>query len=366
MEHLTVIHLQPIEFYPPAVNLIRHAKSKGINVEVHTTSNRKGIENFECENVSVIRHDHNWLPRVLRFALANIMTAIFLLRARPQLLIYYDTFSAFPAAVLKLILGRRTRILNHCHEYHSPEWYRNSTSTLRFFNFIERQFLYSRVAFVSQTNPSRVEMFLQDNPQIDPNKMKVFPNYPPPSWNLNARTQFRDAEPFRFVYVGVVSFEYTYIREFCDWLIRSDRNDTLDIYTRNCGQKELDYLDNIGSPNIRCHPNGIDYDKFPGVLPRFDVGLLLYRAITKNFKYNESNKLFEYLSADLDVLYPTEMLGVSPHATSKTYPIIQPLNFSTLDDYDWTQLFDKTNLIFSSRRHFSDTVFDLLIETIDH
>ena len=68
----------------------------------------------------------------------------------------------------------------------------------------------------------------------------------------------------------------------------------------------------------------------PALLADYDIGLILYKAHTKNYKYNAPNKLFEYLVCGLKVFYPDVMLGIKPYITEN----IIPLNFKNMTSID--------------------------------
>ena len=84
------------------------------------------------------------------------------------------------------------------------------------------------------------------------------------------------------------------------------------------------------SPNISFHPEGIDYDELPDELPRHDVGLILYRARSQNFLFNETNKLFEYRACGLSVWYPRQMKSIERVREETADSSLLPLSFESL------------------------------------
>ena len=80
-----------------------------------------------------------------------------------------------------------------------------------------------------------------------------------------------------------------------------------DIYSFNFHKNTLDAIEKLQCPYIEFHKEGIKYSEIPDLFDLYDVGVLLYKAKTMNFKYNETNKFYEYLICGLDVWYPKEM-----------------------------------------------------------
>jgi hypothetical protein len=117
-------------------------------------------------------------------------------------------------------------------------------------------------------------------------------------------------------------------------------------------------------PNIQFFNTGIEYDDIPKLLTQYDVGLVLYKAITLNFKYNATNKFFEYLACDLDVWFPKQMEGCYPYITKDTYPKVVKIDFENLDKIDFHELIFKENLRYSRTDYFAEDAFAELINRL--
>jgi hypothetical protein len=64
--------------------------------------------------------------------------------------------------------------------------------------------------------------------------------------------------------------------------------------------------------------------------------VIIYRAETLNYRYNETNKLFEYLICGLDVWYSHRMEGIRLHARVQVYPRVIECDFVKMADRDWS------------------------------
>ena len=153
------------------------------------------------------------------------------------------------------------------------------------------------------------------------------------------------AGPLRMVYVGSVSLHDTWIGPLVEWL-NSPANSgcTLDVFCYNLDPTTRSFLQKQSSQAVRFHGAGADYDQLPQLLPKFDVGLILYRCNTVNFVWNASNKLFEYLMCGLDVWYPSCMLGVRPYARSDAAPRVLETDFEKLGQLNLAERRDRAGL----------------------
>ena len=143
--------------------------------------------------------------------------------------------------------------------------------------------------------------------------MEVLPNYPPEAWLQFLKHQKKVTAVLRTVYVGSLSLKDTYIKEYCEWVMEQKGAVIFDIYAYNLHQDTIDYLVNLNSQYINFIKEGIEYDKMPLVLRNYDVGLILYKALSKNYEYNAPNKLFEYMACGLEIWFSDKMKGCYPY-----------------------------------------------------
>ena len=369
MTNIAIVHFLPIEIFPPILNLLELIPEDcKPNTTVFSLTNHKGRSTFHISKIKVIRFStpseksigkFNSLKRHFLFNF-NVLKA--LIAQRPQKILYYESFSAFPIFLYSFIFNRNTQILIHCHEYYSPNWYNSQTIHLKFSYFLERIYLFKKAKWISHTNEKRKLLFHQDFPNLNPEKLRVIPNYPPKKWITNPINPRPPKKTVRFVYIGTLSINYTYIKEFCEW-IKTKEHARLDIYAFNLDNDALKYLQALQSENITFHNQGIEYDKIPSVIKSYDIGLILYKAITLNFKYNATNKLFEYLACDLDVWFPKEMLGCYEYITQDSYPQVRKIDFTQLDKIKPEDM-KRGNLNYKPMHYWCEDAFQPLINEL--
>jgi hypothetical protein len=208
------------------------------------------------------------------------------------------------------------------------------------FHRLEKSRLYPEANWISQTNETRMKLFLDDNSEIQPSQAAVLPNYPPSAWwngENRAWSGLQPVAPIRFVYVGALSRADTFIEEAVSWIrgLGSEKA-TLDIFSYNLQAETRCWLRSVAGDGIRFHEEGIPYDDLPQRLRDFHAGLILYKGNTPNYIHNASNKLFEYLACGLDVLYPRQMEGVAPYACGDRRPRVIERDFYDRQEFSYS------------------------------
>jgi hypothetical protein len=327
--------------YPPLLNLTRFfAAPRDWDVTVYTTNCKYPLKEFEVEGVKIVRHDNpSGLSRTAAakaYLQFNALTAAALIRERPEIVLYFEPQSSFAVTIASFFV--RFAVFIHHHEYHAPEEFlRRDMRLTRLFHYIERARLFPRAIWISHTNKERLALFLRDNPSAQRAAANVLPNFPPAHWIRSNENAWRKnvPPPLRMVYVGSLSLADTYLQEFIEWIKRYPGRATLDVYAFNTDDETRRYLElNHRDHVLQFHPMGVSYDDLPNILSAYHTGVILYKAQTPNFQHNASNKLFEYLAAGLDVLYPRSMKGVSEYVRLRTNPRVIEFDFHNGDGPD--------------------------------
>lgn len=330
MKKLAVIHYMPLEYYPPVTNFLDIAATYSFSkIKVWSTDNVKNRVPFNNPEINISRapfpKTNDRAPlRLLKYCIFNLKTLIGLLLFKPDSILYYDSFSAWPVAMYyKLKRVANTDLFIHYHEYFSLTWYKKSMYLVNKYHHLENSILYPITKWISQTNKDRIHLFLQDHPDIEPNKLHTLANYPPKKWlELSKKNAKVPSEGIlKTVYIGSLSLRDTYIKEYCEWVIQQNGKVNFDIYAYNLHKDTTAYLHTLNSVYINFYDKGIEYHEIPIVLSNYNVGLILYKAKTDNYKYNAPNKLFEYLSCNLIVWYSDKMLGIKPYNAKNVIPI---------------------------------------------
>lgn len=336
-KRIAIVHWFPVERFPPAFNLVRTLESIGsFRILLATTSDRRRQMAFSSD-VAVRRTPFptgttGRILRLLRYIQFPLLVFVRLVRFRPDCILYYEPHSALPVCMYVLFFPR-CRIFAHYHEYHSPEEFLcRGMRFARVCHWAEKQFLYRRLEWLSQTNEARLQLFLRDHPGFRVRICHELPNFPPSSWGEQDHVQrLKPRIPLRLVYVGALSVVDTFIAEVARWIsVVPEGMVLLDIYTTNIDREARSVLSQLRSERIRVFDEGVAYDDLPALLREYDVGLILYRGNTLNYIHNAPNKLFEYLACGLDVWFPRQMDGVKRFARTNECPRVIEVDFERL------------------------------------
>jgi len=333
----------PVESFPPVMNMARYfADQDSWQVSLCTNTNHRAGPDFAHPAVDIVRgtypHGRRGFGRFFAYASFHMKAWWHLVKTRPGFVLYIEPHSALPA-LLYWPFRRRSRLFIHYHEYHAPGDYQQPGMRMaRWFHRLERKWLYAAAAWISQTNPARLALFLSDHPEIQHSKCTTLANYPPASWARGENLPWHSGTDgtIKLVYVGALSSTATYIEEAVHWVRAMSKPVTLDVYSGNLHPDTRAFLRSIADDQIRFHEGGAPYDSLPNVLRRFHAGLILYRGATPNYVHNATNKLFEYLVCGLDVIYPAEMEGVKPYADGDSVPRVIECDFRNLSSFTYS------------------------------
>lgn len=311
MNKLFVIHYYPVDYFPPVMNLINTLQDK-VKICVSSTRKSNALDEYKADSAQIFKpikenKADSSIMVLLKYLYFSLFTLLKLITNKPDVVLYYESVSAFPVFLYKRFFRCKVKVCIHYHEYMTPEEYCRPGMRLSKFNHkLEITYLYNAACWISQTNEYRKNFFLKDYPFVHIGKCHIMPNYPPRSWHVKEKKYAADGI-VKCVYVGSLSLHDTYVKEFCEWVAKQQGKVTFDIYSFNFYADVKAAIHEISSPYITFHEKGVAYHDIPIVLAKYDVGLLLYKAKTLNFKYNETNKFYEYLISGLDVWYTKEM-----------------------------------------------------------
>jgi hypothetical protein len=365
MKYPILVHYQPVENYPPVLNFLDYLVEKGFRPAVFTCRNNSGRSDYLKAGVSVRRYKlsqskWSWIRLFYLFSF-NIRVLANLFLMRPRKIIYFETYSCFPVYLYKKYFNRKLEVLIHFHECFSKEWYRRSMRVMPYYYEKERNFLYPGAIWISQTNRKRIELFKQDNDFIRDEVLHVLPNYPPKVW-VGAKRQKKEVKiPVRTVYLGSLSLANTFLREYCEWVVRQKGRLKFDIYAYNVEQKTKEFLANLGSEWISFHSDGVEYARIPEVLKDYDVGVIFYKGLSPSVKYSAPNKLFEYLMCGLEVWFSKEVEGCHEFIHLESHPRVIMLDYLTLDDFDYASTVENHKLPERQLNYISEVTFQELM-----
>jgi len=327
----------PLEYYPPVTNFLNVMVKHAFFVKVWTTHNTKKRITYHNEKLKTINRSpfpeksDNVLERIFKYFYFNISCFIGLVKYKPKAILYYESYSVYPVFLYMKFFGKATKLYIHYHEYEDRESYKNGMKLVKYYNELEKKFLYGRASWISQTNKERLHMFASDHPKLPSEVLKIMPNYPPKIWSSQVNGKSKASKDIiRTVYVGSLSLKDTFIREYCDWVLKQNGKVCFHVYAYNLDDDTIEYLSSLNTDYIVFYTKGVEYNKMPALLADYDIGLILYKAHTKNYKHNAPNKLFEYLACKLLVLYPDVMSGMALYQSDN----VIRLNFEQIPSFN--------------------------------
>lgn len=340
---MVVIHFNSLDRYPPAVNLLRYLSSKRDkwkNICVITTQTEQASWIKEIGGVQRInirwKENQGKLLRLLTYIIFNVRVLSFLIIKRPDVVMYYETLSSWAPVFYKRFLRRSTRLYIHYHEYTSIQEYKSGMILNRWFHSSERK-VYPIAEWISHTNSDRMEFFKKDLGYRNYFNTYILPNYPPLSWWQTSRVveRFED-QRIGFVYVGALSLHTMHTREVARFVAANPASCYWDIYSDNHSPEAISFLETLNASNIN-FKGSIVYDELPCVLPKYDVGLILYNGNTFNFAYNAPNKYFEYLACGINILYGTGMKGMYQYDQPDVKPWTRRVDYASVENFSFNE-----------------------------
>jgi len=330
MIKIAIIHFHPLEKYPPVMNMIDDiSKLDQIFVTVYTTKH-KNNNWFAADQINIKRvatlHKNSFM-RYRCYVRFNIITFFNLLIEQPNIIIAYETYSLLPVYFYKKLFIK-TKIFIHYHEYISQKEILNASLYFEILYFFAKK-LYLNCDYISQTNEDRLQLFLNDYPEINKNKVLAVPNLPPNNWleysKLNK--QENNSGIVKLVHVGSIDLDNMYVREMVDWVLNQNGKYTLDFYSNNISKDAQILLDNLKSESVRLM-DAINYFELPEVLINYNIGVTLYNGHIPNYVFNIPNKVYEYLACGLDVWYSKDLISTD-QLNKKVFSYIENIEIPT-------------------------------------
>jgi glycosyltransferase involved in cell wall biosynthesis len=369
---LVIVHFNPVELYPPMINLLDYLGNnlQATDIFVYTNSAcNDTIDQYpgKHKNISIKRYgavglNFSPLKRYRNYFSFYYNTYISLKKIHPDWLWYFETASALPASwYMKQKKNQSTTLMVHYHEYMSPKEYKSGPLLVKWAHHAEKK-LYNLVSHLSQTNEKRMELFLKDEKIVLKDKTYIFPNYPPKSW-IDPESNHVIDFPVRVVYAGAIGFQSLFMEEFCKWVHKQNGHVCFDIYSSQDTSELEIFLSGSELKNISIK-GYVEYNELPAVLKKYDVGVVLYNGHIPNYVYNAPNKLFEYLACGLDVWFPENMTGSMHLIRQNKYPRITGINFKELDKIDLKSLIDRSGLSYEPSPYYCEKIFEDVTERI--
>lgn len=362
-----IIHFGPAEWYPPLQNMLNVLAGESYfdQVTVLTTQGRSNLPLYVPPAGNIVMKrlgtsgSKNTLLRFINYFWFYSGCLFWLLIKSPGQILYFETLSSWPAYLYKQFIAKSTRMFIHYHEYTTPEEYRTAMKLVNYFHKLELR-LYPKAIWLSHTNADRMRFFLQD---IAPVKIKhphILPNYPPQSWLAPVRPVHL---PLKIVYVGALSLDTMFTKEFAQWVKNQNGQAVWDIYSYNRSPDVAGYFNELDAPTIFLK-EGLPYEKLSSVLAQYDVGVILYKGVITNHIYSIPNKLYEYHTCGLDVWFPKTLLSSRLLEDSTALPKIVSIDFENLAENNLVNLCQRQGLKIRQDHYFCEEVLQPLIHKL--
>ena len=341
------------------IRVLEHNKS-AVKTYVFTTGGtvtelgrfKSGNKNIKIIRLGRCGENINPFKRVWSYLIFYLGTLSYLIIKKPQRVLYYETISSFPAWLYR-VFNKRAELFIHYHEYTSRSEYESGMKLTKIFHRLEKR-LYPNAKWVSHTNENRMELFEHDILPVKIGNKYILPNYPPKSWRQEAKRE--NEIPVKIVYVGALSLDTMFTREFTEWVNSQNGKVTWYIYSYNITKDAKGFLQAMNSPHIIL-AEAVNYDELPRILKQYDVGIILYKGHIANYIYNAPNKLFEYLACGLDVWFPGIMQGIYPYRTINSFPKVIEVDFKNMDDFKLQNALNKEGLKLRHIGYFCEDAF---------
>jgi hypothetical protein len=190
--------------------------------------------------------------------------------------------------------------------------------------------LLSKAIWVSQTNIDRKRKFQELFPKMNEKQLRVFPNYPSKNWvETGINRKIEHSEIVKFIHVGSLGIETTFVREFIEWIQMQNGRATLTVVSQNLEQAVIDL---ISQKHWVTLIRNIPYQELSEMIVEHHVGVVLYKGHVPNFVYNVPNKVNEYLACGLNVWYSDVLISTHKFAEENPKYPLYCVDFSKGED----------------------------------
>lgn len=373
MKKVVILHYQPIELYPPCLNLIEFFEKEKPNhiSAIFTTQNNYGLEATNIHPkiirpIHILKKDPR-IVKLIKMLWYNVKTIYNLFIIKPTDIIIYETPSSFAGLFYSCMTKKPINLYVHYHEYTSPDQYKKAMAVDKIFHHIETKFLYKKAKWVSHTNSFRMNFFLQDIKWgQNTAKFHIMPNYPSEEW-VTKKSLINDkidvGTPLKIVFVGSLSTQNMYTKEFFSWVSSQNGHVVFDFYAFNIKNDVFELLKEMNCPYIHFKGHA-PYKNLADILAMYDVGIIMYKDVSLNVTYSAPNKLFEYLACGLDVWCSDNLIASREFERTDCYPKVYMINFNDLSSFDWKKAINKEGLPYQPSEYTYPSIYSLLLNEI--
>lgn len=357
-KRIIIIHFQPIEYYPPILNLINYLVDhlNDYDLFIITTEPQENIGLFKRSCVNIQRYkpilpNSNVMNKFNRYLNLYLGAFLKLISKKPSVVIYYETLSSLPAICYRKL--RKFKLFAHYHEIVTLDELSRGRMLNNLLNKIEAR-NYKGYNWISQTNNERLNIFskqygLNNYKHI----LKCLPNYPPEFWLHQPKRYREEDNVIRFLHVGAISTKGMYIKEFLrEFGLKPGFS--IDFYSHNFSKEVVELINKYSNCTLK---GSIDYKNIVQLKGLYDVGLVLYKGESLNFTFNAPNKIFEYLALDLDVWCSDKLITAKEYKRINFYPKMILVDYSHLSEFDIEKAISRTDIQYLQSEYTCESVY---------
>ncbi len=364
---LFIFHFLPLEQFPPVLNLLNYFASepKEFEIVVISTYPDNRYQLFENKSVKIIRlksidSSSSLIIKLYRYLIIYTNTLYHLLRLKPKVVCYFETYSSLPVLIYKWV-HQKTFLFIHYHEIVTINDLEKGRTLNKWLNKLEKKF-YRKAIWISQTNLDRIKIFAKEYNLCGTSKqLYLLPNYPPKYWTNIQKPKRLEDDKIKLLHIGSLSFEGMYLQQALDYFGNNELFQ-LDFYSYT---KDLSIIKKIETYNNIEFRGGIDYEMLPTLKGNYDVGLVLYNGSSLNFTYNAPNKIFEYLALGMDVWCSDKLITAKNYFIDISYPKMLLIDFENLENFDYKKAINRKVLNYKETPYFCEEVYNKLLKKID-
>ena len=159
MYKIAIVHFQPLEKYPPVMNIINNiSELENTYCTIYSTNNYRNKNWFSVDKIFINRIGgalkDNSISRYWCYIKFNVFTFFSLLIKNPNVVIGFETYSVLPIILYKKLFSK-TKVHIHYHEYTSLQEIKKSSLYFKGLHTLEKK-LFSNCESMSHTNEDRM------------------------------------------------------------------------------------------------------------------------------------------------------------------------------------------------------------------
>lgn len=238
--------------------------------------------------------DKGIINKIMNRAVFGLKTIFAIWKFKPDIIHANDFDTLF---ISKISNYKRAKIIFDAHEIYSKNSFINTQKWLSLLvQVMEKNFLKKKCDFITVSNSAK-QYYIENGYPIEP---VVVTNVP--ILKDNSNYNFDNSNSFKVIYQGQIVKDRGYEEFVMSSKLLEDSN--IELVVRGFGLVKNDLIEmkiEESLNNLRIE-DPVEYEELVESLTNNNLGVVLTKPISDNYKYTVSNKIFEYIHAGLPVL----------------------------------------------------------------